>query len=100
NVMLTRCQKGMIIVSSRSFLQCAGKDTLVGELSRVWERHSGRDGTWIDWRKVADKSATLPGKRGQGSSGSIPQQVPPSSKPPSSTVSRGAPSRSVLAKNK
>ncbi|KAJ4477545.1 AAA domain-containing protein, partial [Lentinula aciculospora] len=36
NVMLTRCRRGMVIVSSRSFLGGIARDTLVGKLSTYW----------------------------------------------------------------
>ncbi|KAE9410149.1 hypothetical protein BT96DRAFT_806066, partial [Gymnopus androsaceus JB14] len=36
NVMLTRCRRGMVVVSSKSFLQGVARDTLVGKISAYW----------------------------------------------------------------
>ncbi|KAJ3882090.1 AAA domain-containing protein, partial [Lentinula edodes] len=36
NVMLTRCRRGMVIVSSQSFLEGVARDTLVGKISAYW----------------------------------------------------------------
>ncbi|KAI9510321.1 AAA domain-containing protein, partial [Russula earlei] len=36
NVALTRCRKGMVIVTHKGFLQGAGWSTLLGQLSRAW----------------------------------------------------------------
>ncbi|KAI0653588.1 AAA domain-containing protein, partial [Cubamyces menziesii] len=36
NVMLTRCERGMVLVSQRTFLRGPGARTLLGELARRW----------------------------------------------------------------
>ncbi|TBU23034.1 AAA domain-containing protein, partial [Dichomitus squalens] len=36
NVMLTRCQAGMVVVTNRRFLLDGGRDTLLGKLARRW----------------------------------------------------------------
>ncbi|KAI0644848.1 AAA domain-containing protein, partial [Trametes meyenii] len=41
NVMLTRCERGMVLVSNRRFLTGPGRSTLLGELALQWSR-----GTW------------------------------------------------------
>lgn len=65
NVMLTRCKAGLIIVTSRAFMKLRSvEDTLLGQLCTHWERMCGRDGTWTDWRDVADVVADLPGVSG------------------------------------
>ncbi|PBK86033.1 hypothetical protein ARMGADRAFT_867693, partial [Armillaria gallica] len=52
NVMLTRCRRGLVIVSSRSFLSGPGKSTLVGKLAR--------GGNWTEWTAVAEQRVNLP----------------------------------------
>ncbi|KAK0216395.1 hypothetical protein IW262DRAFT_1232757, partial [Armillaria fumosa] len=52
NVMLTRCRRGLIVVSNRNFLSGAGSPTLVGKLA------SGR--SWIESTTVAEQRANLP----------------------------------------
>lgn len=65
NVMLTRCKAGLIIVTSRAFMKLRPvEDTLLGRLCAHWERMCGHDGTWTDWRDVADVVADLPGVTG------------------------------------
>jgi hypothetical protein len=61
NVMLTRCKRGLIIVSSQAFLEPGGKgeDTLLGKLVQHWQRQYSHE--WIDWRAVASASVDLPG---------------------------------------
>ncbi|KAJ6571061.1 AAA domain-containing protein [Mycena capillaripes] len=63
NVMLTRAKKGMVIVTCSSFLRSHdGAQTLLGRLARYWETRNQE--TWIDWRRVADGTADLPGSSG------------------------------------
>ncbi|KAF7358641.1 Nucleoside triphosphate hydrolase protein [Mycena sanguinolenta] len=69
NVMLTRAKKGMIIVTSSSFLRSDGAQTLLGRLARYWETH--QHDLWIDWRRVADGTADLPGLQGTLSLGKL-----------------------------
>lgn len=62
NVLLTRCRKGLIIVSNKSFLDRKGKgaNTLLGKLVKYWQiRYPSY--AWIDWRSVAEASVNLPG---------------------------------------
>lgn len=62
NVLLTRCRKGLVIVSNRGFLETKGigSKTLLGKLVTYWRvRYPSH--AWIDWRSVADASVNLPG---------------------------------------
>ncbi|KAG8932861.1 hypothetical protein FRC02_000422 [Tulasnella sp. 418] len=72
NVMLTRCKRGMVIVSNKTFLQSSAKKTLLGEMERHWKTSwanaypsgpvgPGVNSHWIDWKKVAQGTARLPG---------------------------------------
>ncbi|KAI1784393.1 P-loop containing nucleoside triphosphate hydrolase protein [Ganoderma leucocontextum] len=65
NVMLTRCQAGMVLVTSRAFLCGPAHKTLLGRLAEHWGVLSGADVTWVDAMRVADGKARLPGA-GQG----------------------------------
>ena len=58
NVALTRCRKGMVVVTSKYFLRSAGSSTLLGQLCNAWSQHSD---AWIDWRTILNDSAVLPG---------------------------------------
>src|SRR6266545_7067061 len=62
NVLLTRCRKGMIIVSSSAFLGFNGRGsmTLLGKLVTHW-RTQYPSYKWIDWRSVAHASVNIPG---------------------------------------
>jgi AAA domain len=59
NVALTRCRKGMVVVTDKSFLQGAGRSTLLGQLCRTWSRH--HDACWIDRNAMLNNSGALPG---------------------------------------
>ena len=59
NVALTRCKKGMVVVTDKSFLQGAGGSTLLGQLCRTWSRH--HDACWIDSKAILNNSGALPG---------------------------------------
>jgi len=72
NVALTRCKKGMVIVTHEGFLEGAGRNTLLGQLSRAWSQCSN---TWINWKAMLNNDTKLPG-------------LPPASPP-------GAPSHAV-----
>ncbi|KAJ7723849.1 AAA domain-containing protein [Mycena maculata] len=64
NVMLTRARKGMVIVTSSSFIHSdGGAKTLLGKLWQYWETR-GNNG-WLDWKRVADGTAALPGSSGK-----------------------------------
>jgi hypothetical protein len=58
NVALTRCRKGMVVVTDKRFLQGAARNTLLGQLCRAWTQH--RD-AWIDWKDMLSDSVALPG---------------------------------------
>jgi len=60
--MLTRCRKGLIIVSSKSFLRGGGRQTLLGKLEQEWVTRLG-DAAWVDWRLVAERKCRLPHSR-------------------------------------
>ena len=59
NVALTRCRKGMVAVTDKSFLQGRGKNTLLGQLCSAWSKH--HDACWNDWNAVLNNSVALPG---------------------------------------
>ncbi|KAL1940377.1 hypothetical protein VTO73DRAFT_8949 [Trametes versicolor] len=65
NVMLSRCQRGMVLVTQRAFVQGGGKNTLLGKLVRHWEAAAGADAVWADAMAVADRRANLPGAPGR-----------------------------------
>jgi hypothetical protein len=59
NVALTRCRKGMVVVTDKRFLQGAGRSTLLGQLCQAW---SQRRSTWIDWKAtLSGDPVELPG---------------------------------------
>jgi hypothetical protein len=64
NVMLTRCTRGMVVVTNRRFLASGGYQTLVGELARHWESRSPST-AWVDWRQVLQQTVDLPGTYGE-----------------------------------
>lgn len=61
NVMLTRCQAGMVIVTNKDFVDNHANKTLLGKLAIEWSAQYAT--TWIDWRLrcALNKSAELPG---------------------------------------
>ncbi|KAF9529891.1 AAA domain-containing protein, partial [Crepidotus variabilis] len=62
NVMLTRCRKGMVIVSNRGFLEGSGGgvSTLLGQLLAHWRLYHDPQ-PWVNWREVSQGTASLPG---------------------------------------
>ncbi len=62
NVLLTRCRKGLVIVSNRSFLGFNGEGsrTLLGKLVAYY-RSQYPSCDWTDWRSVSTASVNLPG---------------------------------------
>ncbi|KAG5638089.1 hypothetical protein H0H81_001856 [Sphagnurus paluster] len=86
NVLLTRCKKGLVIVTSRSFLSHGGRFTLLGALESHWSMLVG-ERAWVDWRSVSQGIVNLPGAPGpnrprepmiygaSSSSTSIPQRI-------------------------
>jgi regulator of nonsense transcripts 1 len=58
NVALTRCRKGMAVVTNKGFLQGPGKSTLLGKLCDFWALNCG---AWIDWKTMLSKDVGLPG---------------------------------------
>jgi len=58
NVALTRCRKGMVVVTHKGFLEGAGWSTLLGQLSLAW---SQRSNAWIDWKAMLSNDNKLPG---------------------------------------
>jgi hypothetical protein len=75
NVMLTRAKKGMVIVTCSSFIRSGdGARTLLGRLARYWETRERE--LWIDWRRVADGTANLPGSPGTPSLARLGWQSP------------------------
>ncbi|KAG5638090.1 hypothetical protein H0H81_001857 [Sphagnurus paluster] len=63
NVLLTRCRKGLVIVTSRSFLSHGGSPTLLGSLEYHWTTLVG-ERAWVDWRSVSEGKVDLPGAPG------------------------------------
>jgi hypothetical protein len=62
NVALTRCRKGMVVVTSKGFLQNAGKGMLLGKLCRTWTQPQHRgSASWIDWKAMLNNAVGLPG---------------------------------------
>lgn len=62
NVLLTRCRKGLVIVSNRNFLDVngGGSQTLLGKLVAYYRfQHPSYD--WTDWRSISSASVDLPG---------------------------------------
>jgi hypothetical protein len=49
----------MVVVTDKSFLQGAGRSTLLGQLCRTWSRH--HDTCWIDSKAMVNNSGALPG---------------------------------------
>lgn len=65
NVMLTRCKRGMVLVSKRDFLVGPGRATLLGELAQRWSRGAWRpEDVWIHALELSDGRACLPGMPG------------------------------------
>lgn len=52
NVMLTRCQRSMYIVSSRAFLEGRGADSLVGRMAAELGQ---RPGAWLTLRDIENR---------------------------------------------
>ena len=48
NVALTRCRKGMVVVTDKCFLEKVGKSILLGKLCDTWSQH--HEACWIDWK--------------------------------------------------
>lgn len=51
NVMLSRCQRAMYIVSSRAFLEGRGADSLVGKMAAELGK---RPGAWLTYEDLED----------------------------------------------
>jgi len=49
--MLTRCQRGMYIVSSRAFLEGKGANSLVGTMAAELGK---RPGAWLTYKDLED----------------------------------------------
>ena len=58
NVLLTRCRAGMVLVTNRTFLMGAGRDTLIGALAERWEEEGCE---WANAVDVLNGRAALPG---------------------------------------
>lgn len=61
NVMLTRCKKGMVVVTNSRFFLSAGAETLIGKLLCHWKEKQGAYKVWVDWREIVEKNVDLPG---------------------------------------
>mgnify|MGYP001427369793 CR=1 FL=1 len=46
NVMLTRCKRGMYVVTSKKFMEGEGDESLVGELLEELEEQYGAEKVW------------------------------------------------------
>jgi hypothetical protein len=84
NVALTRCRKGMVVVTDKNFLKGKGKKTLLGQLCSTWSKH--HNDCWNDWNDVVNNSAPLPGLPAPSSppKGSSGRATTPRRKSPSS----------------
>lgn len=60
NVMLTRCEAGMVIVTNRRFVEVGARDTLLGQLVDHWQ-HKGAQDLWTHSSLVANRTANMPG---------------------------------------
>ena len=81
--MLSRCRKGLIIVSNKSFLRGGGRRTLLGKLEQEWVAKLG-NAAWVDWRLVAERKCSLPHGR---DTGPTPIVIPTPNKAPLPKVS-------------
>lgn len=63
NTMLTRCRRGMIVVTKRAFTKMWNvQETLLGNLVDHWRDSYGREmECWKDWKTVAEGKADMPG---------------------------------------
>jgi AAA domain len=101
NVALTRCRKGMVVVTDKSFLQGKGKKTLLGQLCLTWSKH--HDACWNDWKAVLNNLVALPGlpvpsSRSNGThSPTTPQRNPPSQARARARTHDGQPTLSTSA---
>jgi hypothetical protein len=93
NVMLTRCRRGLIIVSSQAFLRPGGKgsDTLLGKLVQHWQSEHAQ--TWISWNSVLNALVALPGVTRSETSGRRP---PVKAAPQQKHSSKGNPATSTV----
>ena len=87
NVALTRCRKGMVVVTDKNFLQGVGRSTLLGQLCRTWSRH--HDACWIDSRAMLNNSGALPGLP-------TPAPAPAPARPPNVTHSHNLSWRTTM----
>ena len=85
--MLTRCRKGLVIVSSKSFLRTGGKKTLLGKLEQEWVKRLGNT-AWVDWRQVAGGpgKCKLPHSQDTVTMGPTPVVTPTLYRPPLPTA--------------
>jgi AAA domain len=101
NVALTRCRKGMVVVTDKSFLQGKGKKTLLGQLCGTWSKHHGA--CWNDRKAVLNDLVALPGlpvplSRSNGTlSATTPQRNPPSQARAWARTQKGQPTSSTSA---
>jgi hypothetical protein len=91
NVALTRCRKGMVVVTDKSFLQGKGKKTLLGQLCHTWSNH--HDACWNDWNAVLNNTVALPGlpvpsSRSNGTHSPSGRPTTPRRNPPSKARAR------------
>ena len=59
NVALTRCRKGMVVVTDKRFLERVGRSMLLGKLCSTWSQRY--EACWIDWKAMLNNSVALPG---------------------------------------
>jgi len=71
NVMLTRCKKGMVIVTRRDFIRVTDVGvTIIGKLMEEWEKKGMAGRVWVDSKDASKGSVNLPGKHAS-------QETPP-----------------------
>lgn len=73
NVMLTRCRRGMVVVSRRSFVEGVARDTLVGRISAYWsvgQKGEERE-AWVSADDIMNQRVHLPGSPGKNAPGPL-----------------------------
>jgi len=98
NVALTRCRKGLVVVTNKAFLQRLGRNTLLGQLCTAWSSPSShRNDVWIDWKDMLSPGlpVDLPGLQATIRTRPAKQELLQSSPPTGSTLNTAAPEFSL-----
>lgn len=62
--MLTRCKKGMTIITNHRFLELQARQTLIGQMASYWTEAVGEREAWLDYKDVARGYVDVPGVKG------------------------------------